>query len=155
MSETPRNPNAFTDTADRTWTVVVNVSGIKRVRDLLQVNLLDVANGDLLSRLADDAVLLVDVLYALLKPEADGRGVSDEDFGRALAGGVLDEAASALMKGLLDFFPSAQRARALAKMVRKIEEDEATLAEARTAVASISGDSSTNSPDASASIPAR
>ena len=91
----------FTDTAGRTWTVTVNVSGIKRVRDLLAVDLLDVANGDLLSRLADDPVLLVDVLYALLKPEADARGVTDEDFGRGLAGGVLDEASSALMKGLL------------------------------------------------------
>ena len=143
----------FTDTAGRAWTVVVTVSGIKRVRDLLSVDLLDVANGDLLSRLADDPVLLVDVLYALLKPEADARGVTDEDFGRALVGGVLDEASSALMKGLLDFFPSAQRARALARMVRKIEENEAAVAEARTALASISGASSTNSPDAPASTP--
>ena len=143
----------FTDTAGRTWTVTVTVSGIKRVRDLLTVDLLDVANGDLLSRLADDPVLLVDVLYALLKPEADARGVTDEDFGRGLAGGVLDEASSALMKGLLDFFPSAQRARALARMVRKIEEQEAAVAEATAALASIPGASSTNSPDAPASIP--
>ncbi|HUU30835.1 MAG TPA: hypothetical protein VMY69_01890 [Phycisphaerae bacterium] len=136
----------FTDSQGRTWTVVVNVSAIKRVRDLLQVDLLDVANGELLSRLADDPVLLVDVLYALVKPEADAQNVTDEDFGRALVGGVLDEAASALMKDLLDFFPSAQRARALGKMVRKIKEQEAALAEALEAVASISGDSSGNSP---------
>ncbi|MBE3097722.1 MAG: hypothetical protein IMZ44_11435, partial [Planctomycetes bacterium] len=100
----------FTDSQGRTWNVVVNVSAIKRVRDLLGVDLLDVANGELLSRLADDPCLLVDVLFALCKPEADAKGVSDEDFGRGMVGGVLDEASAALMKELLDFFPSAQRA---------------------------------------------
>ena len=143
----------FTDAGGRSWTVDVVVSAVKRVRAILGVDLLDVANGDLLSRLADDPVLLVDVLYVLLKPEADGRGVTDEDFGRALAGDVLDEASAALMKGLLDFFPSALRARALARMIRRIEEDEAARSDARTAALSISGASSTSSPDAPASTP--
>jgi hypothetical protein len=124
----------FTDSQGRTWSLVINVSAVKRVRDVLGVDLLDVANGDLLSRLADDPCLLVDVLFALCKPEADAKGVTDEDFGRAMVGGVLDEAASALLKELLDFFPSAQRARALGRMARKIVEQEAALAQAAEAM---------------------
>ena len=153
----------FTDSQGRTWNVTINVSAIKRVRDILGVDLLDVANGDLLSRLADDPCVLVDVLYVLCKPEADAKGVTDEDFGRGMVGGALDEASSALMKELLDFFPSALRARALAKMVRKMGEQQAAataavaalkpLAEAE-AAAGTPGDSSGNSPASPASTPA-
>ena len=151
----------FTDSQGRTWNVTVNVSAIKRVRDVLGVDLLDVANNDLLSRLADDPCLLVDVFFVLSKPEADAKGVSDEDFGRGMVGGVLDEASAALMKELLDFFPSAQRAKALGRMARKIVEQEAALAQAAEAMkplieaaAQTPGGSSGNSPASSASTPA-
>jgi len=127
----------LTDSVGRAWEVTVNVGAVRRVRDLLGVDLMDVAGGDLLDRLADDPVLLVDVLYVLVKPQADAKGVSDEDFGRAMVGGVLDEATSALMKELLDFFPSAQRARALGKMARKIEAQQAAVTEAAAALASM------------------
>ena len=136
----------FTDAASRAWEVTVNVGAVRRVRDLLGVDLMDVAGGDLLERLADDPVLLVDVLYVLVKPQADAKGVSDEDFGRGMVGGVLDEAASALMKELLDFFPSAQRARALGKMARKLEAQQAAVTEAAAALATMGGGSSGNSP---------
>ena len=125
----------FTDASGRTWELTVVVSAVNRVRDLLGVDLMDVAGGDLLERLADDPVLLVDVLYVLVKPQADAKGASDEDFGRGMVGGVLDDAASALMKELLGFFPSAQRARALGKMARKIEAQQAAVAEAAAALA--------------------
>ena len=125
---------AFTDTQGRAWPIVVNVSAVKRVRDLLDVDLMDVAGGELLSRLADDPCLLVDVLYVLCRPEADTKGVSDEDFGKGMVGGVLDEAASALMKELLDFFPSAQRARALGKLVKVMEAQDAAMQEAAKAL---------------------
>ena len=127
----------LTDSVGRAWEVTVNVGAVRRVRDLLGVDLMDVAGGDLLDRLADDPVLLVDVLYVLVKPQADAKGVSDEDFGRAMVGGVLDEAASALMKELLDFFPSAQRARALGKMAWKLEAQQAAVTEAAAALATI------------------
>ena len=154
----------FTDSQGRTWNVTVNVSAIKRVRDILGVDLLDVANGDLLSRLADDPCVLVDVLFVLCKPEADAKGVSDEDFGRGMVGGVLDEASAALLKELLDFFPSAQRARALGKLVKVMEAQDAAVKAAAEAIrplaaeagapAATPGDSSGNSPASAASTPA-
>jgi len=153
----------FTDSQGRTWSVVVNVSAVKRVRDLLGVDLLGVANGELLSRLADDPCLLVDVLFVLCKPEADAKGVMDEDFGRGMVGRVLDEASSALMKELLDFFPSAQRAKALGKMAGKIAEQQAALSQAAEAIRPLveaaaqetDGGSSGNSPASAAATPDR
>ena len=109
----------FTDNAGRTWTVTVNVDAIKRVRDLAQVNLLEVVEGKLIERLVSDPLLLCDVIYCLCKPEADAKNVSDTDFGRAMAGDAIDAATTALLEELVDFFPQARR-RVLAKALTKL-----------------------------------
>jgi hypothetical protein len=156
----------FNDNAGRTWTVTVNVDAIKRVRGLLDVNLLEVVDGKLLERLVGDPVLLCDLVYALCKPEADARAVSDEDFGRAMAGDVIDGATTALLEELVSFFPSSRR-RLLAKALGKLKVLEAMALEIvekrldgpeledrmRAALEESSGSSGT-SPASSASTPA-
>ena len=111
----------FQDNAGRTWTVTVNVDGIKRVRSLLNINLLDVLDDGckLLADLHDDPVLLVDVLFCLCKPEADAQQVSDEEFGRSMSGDALLNAANALLEGLADFFPNARQRAAMKDLVAK------------------------------------
>ena len=61
-----------------------------------------------LGKLVSDPVRLADVLYCLVKDEADARQVSDEDFGRALAGDAITAAAEAFVEELIDFFPDAR-----------------------------------------------
>lgn len=110
---------SFADNAGRTWAVQVNVETIKRVQGLLDVNLLEVVDGDLIERLVADPVLVCDVVYCVCKPEADKQDVSDEEFGRAMAGDAIHNAADALLAEIVDFFPPAKRkilAAALAKM---------------------------------------
>ena len=109
----------FTDNAGQTWTIAINVDCIKRVKSLLDVNLLDVIEGKLLERFVSDPVLLCDVIFAICKPEAETRNVSDEEFGRAMAGDAIDGATNALLEELVDFFPSGKRlvlGKALAKL---------------------------------------
>jgi len=115
----------FTDNAGRTWTVQVNVGAIKRVRDLIAVNLLEVIEGKLIERLVGDPVLLCDVLYCLCKEQADAQGLADVDFGRGMGGDAIDHAATALLEELVDFFPQAQR-RVLTKALGKLRAMEAT-----------------------------
>ena len=110
----------FVDNAGRTWTVAVSVDSIKRVKSLLSVNLLDAIEGKLIEQLASDPVLLCDVIYVLCKPEADARNVSDEEFGRAMAGDAIDNATTALLEELVDFFPSGKR-QVLAKAMAKLK----------------------------------
>jgi hypothetical protein len=143
----------FTDKDGREWPVVVNVGALRRVRDTLGVDLMDVAGGDLLERLADDPVILVNVLYVLCRAEADARGVTDEDFGRAMVGGVLDDAASALFKELLAFFPSGPRARALARLATLLKARQQAATEMAAALESIPGGSSGASPASAESTP--
>ena len=110
---------SFNDNAGRTWTVQINVDAIKRVRDLVNVNLLEVVDGKLLERLISDPILLCDVIYALCKVDADQKNISDVDFGRAMGGDAIETATTALLEELVDFFPPARR-KLLAKALGKL-----------------------------------
>ncbi len=114
----------FTDTAGRTWTVCVNVDAIKRVRTLLGINLLDVLDDGckLLAQLHDDPILLVDVLYCICKPDADGKLITDEEFGRGMSGDALLQGNQALLEGLSDFFPSARQRAAIKGLLQKTQQ---------------------------------
>ena len=101
--------HTFADTQGRTWTLTINVDVIRRVRSLLNINLLEAVEGRLLERLITDPVLLCDILFVVIQPEAVAKDISDEDFGRSLGGDVLDVATTALLEELVDFFPSAKR----------------------------------------------
>lgn len=108
----------FIDSSGRVWVVDINVATVKRVKTLAQVNLLEVVQGELIERLSTDPVLLADVLYAVCQPQALREQVSDEAFGQALAGDVIDRATTALLEGLIEFFPEPRR-RLLEKATAK------------------------------------
>ena len=108
---------SFTDNKGRAWEIVVTVATVKRVRGLCKVDPnsiveLDKNNkpsAELLERLSSDPVLLVDVLYAVCKPQADKLGITDEDFGESMAGDAIEHATTALLEEVIDFFPEAKR----------------------------------------------
>lgn len=154
----------FTDVQGRTWSIDISVATLKRVRSLTSIDLLDAVGGTLLDRLVADPVLLGDVLYAVVKPQADERRISDEDFGRALAGDVVDAATTALLEAFVAFFPSPRR-RVLQKAVAKLagwRTAALTAAEAKlddpaleaAVQAALAGTSSGNVPASSGSSPA-
>lgn len=163
--------HTFADTQGRTWTVTINVDVIRRVRSLLNINLLEAIEGRLLERLITDPVLLCDILFVVIQPEAIAKVVSDEDFGRSLGGDVLDLATTALLEELVDFFPSAKRTvfrKALIKLkqletlaietaTQRLEsselEERMKAAISGTQPASTSGNSSGSSPASPVSIP--
>jgi len=107
----------FVDATGRTWTVIVNVNAVKRVRDLLKEDLLDVST--ILPRLLLDPILLCDVLYVICKPQADKMGVSDEEFASAMAGDVIAQAKSAFLEEYVDFFPEQSQRETLRLAIEK------------------------------------
>lgn len=109
----------FTDNAGRSWTVEINVAAIKRVRSLIpgNVNLLEVVEGTLIERLIRDPVLLCDIIYAVCKPQADEQSVSDEEFGRAMAGDAIEHATQALLEELVSFSPSPRDRKNLGRVL--------------------------------------
>lgn len=107
----------FHDNAGRNWTVTLNVATLKRIRALTSIDLINIIsldehrkpNVELLERLSEDPILLVDVLYAACKPEADSQNVTDEQFGAAMAGDAIEHATNALLEELVSFFPDPKR----------------------------------------------
>jgi hypothetical protein len=123
---------SFTDRAGTKWDVEINVSAIKRVRGLLNVNLLDVVDGKLLDEIIRDPIRLCDIIYALCKPQADQLGLTDEAFGQRMAGDAIAQATDALTGEIVDFFPNAQDR---ANLGRVLETTAAALATVRTHIA--------------------
>jgi len=112
---------AFKDNSGRDWSIAVNTSAIKRIRAELDVDLMDVVEGDLLRRLYADPILLVDVIYVACKPQADEAGVTDEQFGEAMAGDAIDRATAALVEELVDFFPNRRDRERARRVLAKVE----------------------------------
>ena len=124
---------SFVDITGRAWSLAINVDAVKRVKALVNVDLLQAVEGKLIEQLVSDPILLCDVVYVLCKPQADQLGVSDEDFGRAMAGDAIEQATSAMLEELVDFFPSRRRAlltKAVGKF-RTLQETVISAAEAR------------------------
>jgi hypothetical protein len=112
----------FTDTTGREWKVEITIATVKRVRnEFNDVDLVNIFDGGLLQRLANDPVLLCDVLYVICKPQAVERGVTDEQFGEAMGGDTIENATSAFMEGLTAFFHGPRR-MLLGKMKEKTDQ---------------------------------
>jgi hypothetical protein len=109
----------FKDSEEREWTIEIDSAAIKRVRTLANINLLNIIDGSLHRQFEVDPTLLVDAVYCVCKPQADARGVTDEQFGRAMRGDAIERAATALMEDLADFFPSGKR-QMLKKVLSKV-----------------------------------
>ena len=62
------------------------------------------------------------MLYAACKPQADERGVSDEDFGRAMAGDAIEAATAALLEEIVAFCPSPRDRAALGRVLGAMHE---------------------------------
>lgn len=102
--------NQFTDAEGRLWVLRVDYGAMKRVRNVLGLDLpAIVASPEKLGQLLGSPIDLIDVAWVVVEPRAREIEISDEQFGRACAGNVLGSLASALMEGMLDFFPEPQK----------------------------------------------
>ena len=111
--------HSFVDNSQRTWEVAINVAAVKRIRGLLGIDLYSLVDDGFksLSNLVSDPVTLADVLYCLCKDQADKQSITDEEFGRALAGDAITLAADAFVEELIDFFPDARARSSLRKAI--------------------------------------
>ncbi|MGI4815798.1 MAG: hypothetical protein ACRYGG_21020 [Janthinobacterium lividum] len=98
----------FKDSKGRDWPITVNVNSAGRVRSLLGVDVFNLFT-DGADKLFGDPITLVNVLFVLVKDEADKRGVTDVDFGESLYGDAIESATEAFTREVADFFPSGRR----------------------------------------------
>jgi hypothetical protein len=172
----------FKDSTGVSWSVTINVAAVKRVRDLIGVDLLKLIDPSvpkdeqLLMRLGSDVVLLVDALYAILLPQLQAADppLDDIGFGTRLEGEAAGDAVKAFWLELTDFFQKLGRtdmakamegqAKVLTAAMRTFEKKissidlDALIAAAmneatQDAKSAISSSGATDSPASSASIP--
>lgn len=102
----------------------INVAQIKKAKALTGVNVYGLVNdrgAGPLQELQQDVIAFVDLLYVLCEDQAKAESVSDEDFGRGLAGDSLAEAGKAFVRELIDFFPQARTRKVLTHLLDRTE----------------------------------
>lgn len=105
----------FRDAEGRPWEIRVNVSTLRRVRDLAGIDLITLFTGDMtaLQAFIADPYKRADALFVLCQDQAEKRSVSSESFGEALAGDPMEAATLAMLDELASFFPGPK-----AKLIR-------------------------------------
>jgi hypothetical protein len=98
----------FKDCNNREWHLWLDAPTINQVRKQCNIDLADLT-GASVEKLATDPCLLVDVLWVLCRDQATAANISDAQFGKALIGDPIDQAADKLVEAILDFFPKRRR----------------------------------------------
>ena len=115
--------HTFRDNKNREWSIDLTFGAIKRVKSLLQIDLLAPEVGDppLLVRLGTDPVLLVDTVFAIVQPQAESRGVSDLEFAEALGADAEVGLVAAFYDEWRDFFHRSGRPHLEAAIAKQRE----------------------------------
>lgn len=109
------------------WPLDINFTTLKRVRSLTGHDFFNPLTPPqpLLHRARIDASIVIDAIFAIVKPLADERRISDEQFGANLGGDLGALAISTFWDELADFFmplnpASAEMIREMGQTVAKI-----------------------------------
>lgn len=112
----------------REWVIDVTYLTVKRVRDLCDVNVLDICNLDkeaLSGWIADD-IKVLEVVCAVVRPQLAALDMSDDEFFALCDAGVLKEAVERLVDQVTDFFREPRKGL-MKKLIAKLREAEKRL----------------------------
>jgi len=111
----------FKDKNGKQWDCNVTVGAVKRVKNLCGFNLIPLT-GEKIKTFYDDIPLFVDVVYSVIKPQADKCDITDEQFGEALDGDAIYLATSALLEGVVNFTPNPKQRAMMEKLLKSVRD---------------------------------
>ncbi len=116
--------HVYTDAQGKAWEVRLNVTLLRRVRDVLGLDLNALVADGLadLGKFLRDPMRVVEVLFVLCEEQAQRDGVTPEQFGTALYGDCIVDATDALLEELIDFFPNPRTRKLLRELIAKSRE---------------------------------
>ena len=94
------------DSDGREWILDMTVGAMLRVRGLAGVDIPDQLRADLMLRLPLDPVLVGEIAWAMIQPQAATKNIAKEAFLDGLKTEAVQTCVSALTEELADFFPS-------------------------------------------------
>lgn len=100
----------FKTTDGTEWQVVVNVATIKRCMDDTGLRLTDLfASEAKIGEFFADDVRFCEVLFSVIRPQADAAGKTLDDFLAGIDGTVIEKAVEALLAEVADFFQEPRK----------------------------------------------
>ena len=102
----------FKDRHGRQYKIKITIPKMRFVRDELEI---DLGQQSAFIGLSNNPIELVNVLYCLVKDQADKYGLTDVQFGESFDGDTLEQAWEAFGEAYLSFCPSHQ-----ASLLRKL-----------------------------------
>lgn len=114
----------FKDNNGREWSIALDAPTIRTVRKELDGLDLADSEGKTYQQIADDPLLLFDVLWLLCCDQAQAAGIDEHAFAPAIVGDACARATLALRDAIADFFPPQKR-----ELLKAIENKGARLRE--------------------------
>jgi len=115
--------NEFKDTGGNRWPIELPIGTVLRVKAESdgRLNLLDPQHENLADRIAaNDWETLYEVLWLIVRPQAEAKEITAEKFGEQIAADCITEARQVLWRVWKDFFQKLQRPD-LATVLEKLE----------------------------------
>lgn len=113
----------FKDSKDREWAIELDTPTADEVKELLGVDLIDPESLDqTFLKLNTDSRTVVNLAWALVKPQADEKQVTEADFKRSLKTEQVRVARVAITEAIADFSPSPEMAQAMRDLFRAASE---------------------------------
>lgn len=102
---------SFKDSKSNTWDISLPFGAIARVKSESdgKFNLLEPLGDDLYKRLNSDLGEFYEVLWFLVRPQAESKGFNAEQFGELIAADCIFEAHRKFFEEWADFFRNLQR----------------------------------------------
>jgi len=126
----------FKDNQDRDWQIAINIGTAKRVKEKLDVDLLQPEIGEppLLTRLGTDELLLGEVICCLLEEQFEALDMTADDMRKVFEGKPLLDAHMAFYEDMLNFFRARGRIDRAAMVEKQTKILTAAIARATTVV---------------------
>jgi hypothetical protein len=123
----------FTDSTGRKWVLAVTIGSLKRAK----ARGVDLLEGGTIAGIWADPPMLCDAVFALVQPQAEAAGVSEDAFFDAMAGAPVAEASRALTEELVLFFRGAGHAAKAQTILKAVSVMEIGLAELAKRIATV------------------
>lgn len=110
----------FADTKGRRWDIAITCGTVLTLERSLGIKVLDVRNGWIPAMA--DFKQVVDILWEVVRPQAEAKGIEMLDFLEAVDGPTLMHARELLHRAYIDFFPTPTRRELLERLWSAMEE---------------------------------
>ncbi len=104
------NQTMWHDQAGNSWQITLDIDVMRRVRAGTGYDLARLFTDEGMNTLAADPILLADVIWQCIKPQAEAKQITHADFIKGMRAQAIENASDALIQAAIDFLPPSRAA---------------------------------------------